>query len=263
FNRVDRGEKVGTFDGPVVHTGLVTRYKNATPEKRTQLRRQFAVEDPRESGLFRAGQALRRKTAEVLPVDPAREDKFETKLARGLGSTAGFLGAGLIGRATRAGALPVAALSGAAAGAANQFQQALTAGASIEDATEAAKLSAMVGTSEALPIARLLGRVDKASGGTIRRILTRTIAGGFEEGIQETGQQIADNLIASKLVAFDPERETFTGAGEGGAVGFTTGALFNFVAAAFGVRTRGARTRAAPATTPQDAQPAAGQPQTT
>jgi hypothetical protein len=42
----------------------------------------------------------------------------------------------------------------------------------------------------------------------MRRTITRAIKEGTEEALQEAGQQIANNLIASKMVGYDPERET-------------------------------------------------------
>ena len=50
-------------------------------------------------------------------------------------------------------------------------KDALNSGASIEDAYESAKLGTVVGTSEGLPVVRLLDRFDKGVAGSLRRLL--------------------------------------------------------------------------------------------
>ncbi len=59
----------------------------------------------------------------------------------------------------------------------------------------------------------------------IRRVILDGLKGGVEEGLQETIQQIMGNPIAQEL--YDPERDTFTGAAKGAAVGFTVGDIFS------------------------------------
>ncbi len=193
---------------------------------------------PQESIFFQAGESLAKGAREAFPTNPEFEDDISTKLARGVGSGAGFLAAAALTRGAKLPASLGAATTGAAVGATNQFQDAINSGATIEDAFKAANLSAIVGTSEAIPIAQVLNRFDKFSGGTLKRIIKEGLKGGVEEGLQEVFQQISDGLIASKIVAFDPERNLFQGTGEAAGIGFSVGTLFNVVAAMFGVRSR-------------------------
>ena len=92
---------------------------------------------------------------------------------------------------------------------------------------------------EGLPVVRMLDRFDRGTGGSVRRLLMEGVKGGLEEGAQELFQQVGDNLIASGLVAYDPERQMFQGTGDAAGVGFTVGALFNVLASMLGVRMRG------------------------
>ncbi|MCH8187401.1 MAG: hypothetical protein IIB66_01660, partial [Proteobacteria bacterium] len=90
-----------------------------------------------------------------------------------------------------------------------------------------------------LPIAQALDRFDKASGGMARKWIGRMItigAGGLEEAIQEGGAQFIQNFTASGIVKFDEERQLFEGVGENAGIGFTLGALMNFLALAAGGR---------------------------
>ena len=244
FDRIERGELPKIGDLSSGQKGDVAEYFQY-PKSRAALRAKYQTEgaDPRTTGLYEAGEAFETGARELMPTDPAREGGFGTKLARGLGSTAGFLAGGITGRLVKLPALAAAAGTGAAVNASQQFQDALRSGAGLEDAYSASKLGAVVGTSEALPIVRLLDRFDKGTGGTIKRTILQGIKGGIEEGTQELGQRIADNLIASEVVKYDPERQTFEGTGEAGGVGFTVGALFNTIASMVGVRVRTRRER--------------------
>ena len=59
----------------------------------------------------------------------------------------------------------------------------------------------------------------------IGRIIIGDMNDGTGEALQETFQQTMGNLIAQEL--YDPERDTFTGAAKGAAVGFTVGDIFS------------------------------------
>ena len=72
--------------------------------------------------------------------------------------------------------------------------------------------------------------------GQLKRLLINAGKGAIEEGGQETLQNIAENVIASDLVAYDPERGTFQGTGEAAGVGGSVGALFNVLASMLGVK---------------------------
>ena len=242
YSRIDRGEppqsRQEAHDWAT--TPEVVFYSNAPPEARQRLRDEAgaSIRPIAEEPAYQVGQRIRESTAEAFPVAPEHEGRFPVQLGRGIGSTATFLATGLVGRLFRLPALPVVAGTGAIANSSEVFRDAIDRGAGFEDAYRASRMAGVVGTSEALPIVKLLGRLDDASGGQIRRLIVRAAQGGIEEGAQELFQSVAENLIASDLVAYDPERGTFQGSGDAAGVGFTVGALMNFLASMLGVKMR-------------------------
>lgn len=249
FDAIDRGERPDLSEIPMFAAVELGSYRSSSPEKRQAIRQRYAREDPRESRLFKAGEALSAATRETFPVDPAYRDEFwAQKLPSGIGSTIGFGVAGALTRGAGMGGLAGAAVTGALTQEASQFEDAIRHGASLEDAYEAANLGALVGTIEGLPIARVLARFDKGTGGSVKRVILSGLKGGTEEGAQEAAQSIASNLIASGIVKYDPDRGLLTGTGADAGVGFSVGALFSVVASMIGGRRR--RGPQAPAETP-------------
>lgn len=241
LDKIDAGEEVSPLAMPMVHSALVFRYKQADPEERLKIRRELG--DPRrpeENFLYQFGERMQKATQEAIPTDPEAEDTFGHKFMRSVGSTAGFAAAGLVGRIVGGpGALAAggsAAALGAAAQATSQFEDAVNEGADLGTAFEASRLGAVVGLSEGVPIARLLDRYDKATGGSIRRIIKEGLKGGTEEAAQELFQSVMDWAIASNL--YDPDRQLLKPAAESTGVGFTVGTVFSTLAAMLGVKTR-------------------------
>ena len=259
FDKIDRGEmpdpEYRASPGPVPAMDYLTA--NAETRQRMRDEATAAIRPIAEEPAYQVGQRIRQSTFEAFPIPEEHEGRFPVQLGRGVGSTATFLATGVAGRLAKLPVLAVTAGTGATVNAAQTFRDAVDFGASFEDAYEAAKLSAVVGTSEALPIVRLLDRFDKATGGQIKRLIFNAAKGGIEEGAQELFQSVAENLIASDLVAYDPEREMFTGSGDAAGVGFTVGALFNTLAGMLGVRVRAGRPKEA-APEPIDEQLAPG-----
>ncbi|MEH6525911.1 MAG: LPD38 domain-containing protein [Sneathiella sp.] len=196
------------------------------------------IDKPEDGILFQAGEWISDLLKEKAPVNPDEQGTLPDKIGSGLGSTAGFLAGGLAG-GTSKGALAMAGVLGSGSQATNQYMDALDNGASIDDAYNAAGLGALVGSTEAVPIVKLLDRLDKGTSGGIKRIIINAAKGGTEEGLQEAFQSIASNLIASDLVKYDAERKTFESTGEDAGIGFGIGALFNTVASIFGLKARG------------------------
>ena len=107
-----------------------------------------------------------------------------------------------------------ASIGGVPAASVEFFEDAIASGASLEDAFKASNLGSIGGLTEGLVIMRILTRVDKSTGGNIRKALTkiikagsvksgtkllkseilksgaRIITSGAEEAIQEGGLQI-------------------------------------------------------------------------
>ena len=187
LDAIDRGVRPKYGEMGVGSISRLIDYRNATPERRVEIRAGYAdlALPPQETALFRAGTAAQEFVREALPTNPEYEGEFfADKLPRGVGSTAGFLAGGVAGRLVKLPAVVGAAGLGASAQGAEQFKDAIASGASLQDAYKAAKLGALVGMSEGLPIVRLLDRFDKGTGGSIRRTLIEGLKGGAEEGAQ-------------------------------------------------------------------------------
>lgn len=237
---------------------LYREYQAASPEQRQAIRARWDEQYNRavESPLFEAGNAIDRWIAEHFPVNPQFQDEFWTsKVPQALGSATGFAATALIGRgalrplgstARTVGTFAVPAELGSAMNRIQTFEDALNSGSDIATALEASKVGALIGTSEAIPIGHLLTRLDKVSGGAIKRMLVRAIQQGTEEGLQETFSGILNEAVAQRM--YDPTRGIWTlDRAEEGAVGFTTGALLEVLATiALPGRRRGAGGATAP-----------------
>ena len=221
------------------------------------------VDDPQDTMLGRAGGALRGVSAD-LARNPDYQGEFVADtlgnavgsglsfLAGGGGVGAGLRAAGLGARALTAGTVATTGALGASVGGAEGFRDALAHGADIETAYESAGGNAAFGLTEAAPIAGFLARLDRRTGGSVRRALVSAARQGGEEAIQEAVQTIGANAIAEGL--YDPDRGMFEHVGEGAAAGFTVGALFGFVGnTLFGRRGRAGQQDQVPP--PADQQP--------
>lgn len=232
FDRIDAGENVrDPFDAMPVRQEILAEYVNASPEKKAELRASYAnPDDPRNSAVYQAGEAAQQAVEDAMPVDPEYAQEFWAgSVPRGLGTTLAFAGVGALGRGVGLGATVPAGVAGAAMSSAGQFEEALESGASFEDAFEASGYGGLTGAIEGVPIGRLFDRLDKATGGSVKRGLIDAVKQGTEEAIQEFVQTVGDNLIANNLVNYDPDRGTFEGAGEASGTGFTVGALMQIV----------------------------------
>jgi hypothetical protein len=220
LDKVDKGEPTSPIMPSLADAALVARYRGADAQGRAQIRQtMLAPADPRQSGAYQAGQKIQSAAQAALPVNPAYEQEYIAgKIPYALGSTTAFAAAAPLGPAG-------VALAGVASGAQQGFQDALQSGASVADALKTAKLDGLIGASEAVPIEHLLDRLDTATGGLVKRTLVNAMKQGTEEALQEAFQQISNNLVANKLVGYDKQRGTFSGAGENAGVGFTVGGL--------------------------------------
>ena len=121
---------------------------------------------------------------------------------------------------------------GAAANAAGGYRDALANGATPDQAVASYILNGIVGTSEAIPLARMLNRLDTASGGTLMYFLGNAAVETFEEALQEAFQGAAGDIIAANIVQYDPDRELFKDLGEDAAAGGVSGAVLSLIASA-------------------------------
>ena len=199
---------------------------------------------PEQTTAYKAGEAIE-GWFNTFSVNPAYRDEFVTsKLASGFGSLGGFVAGGFAGKIAKIPVLVTTMGLGAAATGVEGVEDYLSTLSKDEKADpeireSAFNLNAALGTSEALPVLQILDRLDKASGGGVKRILKEGFKGGLEELTQEVLQSVGQNAIAAKLLKYDPERSLLSGTQEAGEVGFTLGFALNTLAAMIGSRRAG------------------------
>ncbi len=169
---------------------------------------------------FKLATALRQGVKDLIgEIDPDVESGFGTgTMPQALGSAAGFMaGSGAL-QLARVPALVGVASLGAASGGVEGYRRAKIAGADEETAMRSFALNAGVGSSEAFPLAKLLSRLNKASGNVIGRALWD----GTEEALQELFQAFSGNAIANSLTEEDVDlmEGALTSSSAGGLTGF-------------------------------------------
>ena len=214
-----------------------------------------------DSEVFKAGAAVKDFSEKNFSIDPAEADKISNIVAQGLGQAVGFIGGGAAASAATA---AVGGTAGAAA-LASTLTSILIGTASVGnqqaedylntvknpdelDAQAVFALTAPLGSLESLPMVRAASRVNKATGGLFTKLIGKkggkflsgkagkvlgsTLDGALEEGVTETLQTLAGNLIASDVIVYDKDRKAFSGVAESGEAGAATGAALNLLLAA-------------------------------
>ncbi len=185
--------------------------------------------------------------------EPLLEDSFvATKTPQAVGSALGFMASGgAAGLGGKAMATAGMAMAGAASSGVEQFKDAIASGADEETALKAFLLGGAVGTSEVVPLNRMLRRLDGVSGGTFSKALTRALGtkllkgkaaeitveaarDAFEESLQEVFQSAAGNTIAADILQYDTDRKLTDGMLEDGAAGGVTGVVMSLLTQAIG-----------------------------
>lgn len=179
---------------------------------------------------YGVGEGLERGVAEVAPTDPRQaKDFWATKVPHGFGAMGGFVAGGVAGRAARVPATAATMLLGAAAGGTEGYEDAKRHGA--DDATRFTSFlaNAGVGMTEAVPLAKIFARIEKAAGGGVAQLVAQSTVQGVEEGIQETAQTTLGNVVASHL--YDHERKLMEDVMEAGGAGAVSGVLATILGA--------------------------------
>jgi len=205
--------------------------------------RKLIEEDPTQAPLYKTGDKVDQSLKDFIKTNPEFEDDFFTsKVSHGLGTMITFAGAAALGKGafTKVGlpgvvstTAPVASV-GAIMQYTSGFEDALNSGADFETSLQSAERNLPLGFTEALPIASLFNRLDKGSGGLLKRSVVNAMKSGTEEALQETFQSVMSNAIAQDL--YDKDRGLWKGAGEGAGVGFTTGGIVAFLGTLIGGR---------------------------
>lgn len=178
---------------------------------------------------YKLGKTIEDMAKRAFPSDPdSQKDFLLGVLPQAAGSMTGFLGGTLLGVVAKVPAAATAAGLGAMVGGTQQYED---ASHFTEDPATKAKafwLGSAVGTTEALPIAGILNRYNKATGGTFFRVLKEIGVTAAQEFIQEGAQQTLNNKIAQEL--YDEHRPLFENAGISASAGGITGAVTGFLA---------------------------------
>lgn len=236
FDMLDAGDFAGVTNMVRTYAGLsgpVGGYVNATPEQRKELREIYApVDDLVDTAGGKAGAAVKALAQDAFkPAEAYRGEFWSDVVPHAFGSAGAVLATGAAGTVLGGPLAGTGAMAGAGASMAASalFEDAVQNGASIDDALLSAKLGGSVGMTEAFPMASLLRRADRITGGRVRNALVKAAQEGTEEAVQEAFQSVSENLIASEIVAYDPERQTFEGLGEAAGAGATVGGVLGFV----------------------------------
>ena len=201
-----------------------------------------AGEDPESYEAYQFGKDMDEWVKQNFPVNPAYANDFwTTKVPQASGSFGAFIAGGALGAAIRVPTLiPALALGVTSVSTefVDDYKRTLEGRGediSLEDRQLQAFIGGLVGTSEAFPVYRLFNRLDRLSGGSVRKVIAEGFKGGLEELTQEVFQSMAQNKSAQYY--YDPERNIWTGdTTEGAQVGFTVGMIFNTLTAAIGTR---------------------------
>lgn len=188
--------------------------------------------DPTTYDLYQVGQDIRQYVDEVAPLSQADNEKLDTQVADAFGQIGGFVATGGVGALARVPRMATTTGLGMSMGTSEAFEDARASGATLEQQLEAAGYGIVPGATESLPIERLFNVIGGGRASTLfKRVLgeagSRMARQGAEEAAQEISQTMMQNLIASDLVEYDPDRNVFTGTTEAGTVAFTAGALFD------------------------------------
>lgn len=139
--------------------------------------------------------------------EPPQDDSLWSDLAYGLGSMIAFVGPSLL-----PGGQFASAQMGADAARTEAYDRAISSGATEEDAQVAGNIAGFFGTSEAIPIASMLNRIPKKLRGgllgAVATVIGDMLKSSIEEGTQEFGMALAQNVIAK--LTYDPDQEVLT-----------------------------------------------------
>jgi len=161
------------------------------------------------------GGAITEGVESLIPEGP---EGFAGELGAGFGSAVGFIGSAALGPAG-----PL--FAGGVITSDELAQEAEAFGADEGTVLQARALGGLIGLSEGLPVNRLLNRLDKFSGGGLKRVLIESLKGGGENVAQEVFQQITSNMTALGL--FDKNRELTEGVLNAGGVGLIVGMVLS------------------------------------
>jgi hypothetical protein len=172
---------------------------------------------------YKAGQFIDNIAKDLFPTSPEFQEEFVTTvLPSGAGSIASQILSAFVS--------PSAPLIvGSTSMGAPEFEQALQATGDEEKAFDTWKYNMAIGTTEAILPLQVFSKIDKATGGGVKKILREGFNGSLIEGAQEAGSQIASNYTAKQI--YDANRDIMDGVVESAAAGAILGGFTNGVVA--------------------------------
>jgi len=195
--------------------------------------------------------------ADAIKPEGGDKDDLSYKIGQTFGSIAGFAAPAALAVYAGAPALlgtGIAGLLGIGVGAGEASERARAAGATQEERNRATRFGALIGSTEALPLGRILRRLSNDLGDevveTIGDRVKRAAKTGGEEAAQEAAANILQNLNER---GYNAEQAILEGAGEAGALGGGAGATIQLLVDAF---TKGRRPEVTPKEPEQQALPA-------
>lgn len=180
------------------------------------------------------------------PVDPSDQSFLTNKLPSALGSAAGMMATGALGRVARVPAILTSAGVGSGVEMSQVAEEADAAGISPEKRNAAIAMAGATGLTEALGIGRALDKFG------LKQAFTRRAFQVLEEGGQEALQSYLGNINAALVGQYDPNRPLSQGVLESAVLGGLVGGT---VQGASGLAARGQQRP-----TPQQPAPTAGLP---
>jgi N12 class adenine-specific DNA methylase len=174
------------------------------------------------TGIAEKMRGISRKVGLENQPDPVREEELNALLGQGGGSAIGFVVTGAIGKAAKIPAAFASGGAGAAQNAEQYYREADDMGAPAYKKALAYAVGAGIGATEAIGLGRIADELDKKTGGGLKRYFGLVAKEMGEEGLQEAGQQLLDNLAKLGLYGKDPGDIT-AGVAQGALVGMILG----------------------------------------
>ena len=193
------------------------------------------------------------QAANTYRTTPGFEETFPGQVAKGLGQSAGIMVTGgmmgaapkLVG-ATAVRPLITSATTGAVISGGASLKQALEQGATDDQALRFAALNAIVGTSEAIPLAGWMDKLDGATGGAFSRGFTGYLKEVVKEGSEEFTQEMMQTFFSNwfEQQVYNPDKDLLEDVKESAQVGGASGLIASAFINALGLRLRGGKTQA-------------------
>lgn len=176
----------------------------------------------------------------TFPVSQETQESLPGQVAGAVGQSSGMLLAGPAGRTLGLTGTQTTMITGSTISGGQSISKALSEGATDEQALKYSALNALFGTSEAIPMAKWVDKLDDSTGGQFSRgfigYMKEVAKEGAEEFSQEAFQTWASNFF--EKIGYNPNQELTEDLLQSAKVGGTSGVLVSAVVNALGLRLR-------------------------